>query len=149
MPRPRFRILEMTLGTHCTGGWVGPMDTEARGKILSPLPGIEPRPVVRTSQVPGMRAQIFHASYEKFNRLNLKILPLSDLHETSGRASPGLYSREPTSIVYTRLYSTALRYSPSEVAPSRTRRQLSLNRWLIRFTVCTVVQFKPPTHLKH
>jgi hypothetical protein len=33
-------------GTHCTGGWVGPgagLDTEARGKILSPLPGIEPR----------------------------------------------------------------------------------------------------------
>jgi hypothetical protein len=29
--------------THCTGGWVGPkagLDTEARGKILSPLPGI-------------------------------------------------------------------------------------------------------------
>jgi hypothetical protein len=35
-----------TPGTHCTGGWVGPtggLDTEARGKILSPLPGIEPR----------------------------------------------------------------------------------------------------------
>jgi hypothetical protein len=34
------------LGTHCTGGWVGPragLDTEARGKILSLLPGIEPR----------------------------------------------------------------------------------------------------------
>jgi hypothetical protein len=34
--------------THRTGGWVGPtagMVTEARGKILSPLPGIEPRPV--------------------------------------------------------------------------------------------------------
>jgi hypothetical protein len=31
---------------HCTGGWLGPragLDTEARGKILSPLPGIEPR----------------------------------------------------------------------------------------------------------
>jgi hypothetical protein len=29
------------------GGWVGPragLDTEVRGKILSPLPGIEPRP---------------------------------------------------------------------------------------------------------
>jgi hypothetical protein len=35
-----------TPGTHWTGGWVGPsasLDTEARGKILSPLPGIEPR----------------------------------------------------------------------------------------------------------
>jgi hypothetical protein len=33
-------------GTHYTGGWVGSragLDTEARGKILSPLPGIEPR----------------------------------------------------------------------------------------------------------
>jgi hypothetical protein len=32
--------------THWTGGWVGPtagLDTEARGNILSPLPGIEPR----------------------------------------------------------------------------------------------------------
>jgi hypothetical protein len=32
--------------THCTGGWVDPragLDTEVRGKILSPLPGIEPR----------------------------------------------------------------------------------------------------------
>jgi hypothetical protein len=37
---------ERTPGTHCTGGWVGPragLDTENRGKILSPLPGIEPR----------------------------------------------------------------------------------------------------------
>jgi hypothetical protein len=34
------------LSTHCTGGWMGPragLDTEARGKILLPLPGIEPR----------------------------------------------------------------------------------------------------------
>jgi hypothetical protein len=34
------------LGTHWTGGWVGPragLDTQFRGKILLPLPGIEPR----------------------------------------------------------------------------------------------------------
>jgi hypothetical protein len=33
-------------GTHRTGGWVVPragLDIEATGKILSPLPGIEPR----------------------------------------------------------------------------------------------------------
>jgi hypothetical protein len=33
-------------GTHCTGGWVGPsagLNTEVRGKIFLPLPGIEPR----------------------------------------------------------------------------------------------------------
>jgi hypothetical protein len=32
--------------THCTGGWMGPragLDTEATRKILSPLPGMEPR----------------------------------------------------------------------------------------------------------
>jgi hypothetical protein len=37
---------ERTPGTHWTGGWVDPragLDTEARGKILFPLPGIEPR----------------------------------------------------------------------------------------------------------
>jgi hypothetical protein len=37
---------ERTPGTHCTGGWVSPragLDTEATGKILSPLPEIEPR----------------------------------------------------------------------------------------------------------
>jgi hypothetical protein len=33
-------------GTHCTGGWMGPragLDTEARGKVISTLPGIEPQ----------------------------------------------------------------------------------------------------------
>jgi hypothetical protein len=37
---------ERTAGTHCTGSWVGPragLDTEDRGKILLPMPGIEPR----------------------------------------------------------------------------------------------------------
>jgi hypothetical protein len=37
---------ERTPGTHWTGGWVGlraGLDTGARGNILSPLPGIEPR----------------------------------------------------------------------------------------------------------
>jgi hypothetical protein len=37
---------ERTPGTHCTGGWVGPragLDTVATGKILLPLPGLEPR----------------------------------------------------------------------------------------------------------
>jgi hypothetical protein len=36
-------------GTHCTEGWVGPrggLNTEVRGKILLPLPGID-------SQSPG------------------------------------------------------------------------------------------------
>jgi hypothetical protein len=44
-PRPHFTPEERTPGTHCTGGWVGPragLDTEVRGKILLPLPGIEP-----------------------------------------------------------------------------------------------------------
>jgi hypothetical protein len=37
---------ERTPGTHCTEGWVWPragLDTEARGNIVSPLPGIDPR----------------------------------------------------------------------------------------------------------
>jgi hypothetical protein len=45
MPRPRFAPGERTAGTHCTGCWVGPragLDKKVTGKILSPLPGIEP-----------------------------------------------------------------------------------------------------------
>jgi hypothetical protein len=37
---------EINAGSHCTGGWVGHragLDTEARGKILLPLSGIEHR----------------------------------------------------------------------------------------------------------
>jgi hypothetical protein len=44
--RSRFTPGERTPDAHCTGGWVGPragLDTEVRGKILLPLPGIEPR----------------------------------------------------------------------------------------------------------
>jgi hypothetical protein len=39
----RHALATLYPGTHCTGGWVGPrtgLDTEDRGKILSPLPGI-------------------------------------------------------------------------------------------------------------
>jgi hypothetical protein len=45
-PRPCFSPGERTPGTHWTGSWVGPragLDTEAKRKILFPLPGIEPR----------------------------------------------------------------------------------------------------------
>jgi hypothetical protein len=52
-PWPRFRPWERTPGTHCTGGWVGPravLDIEARGKILSPLPRIEPRSPGRSAR---------------------------------------------------------------------------------------------------
>jgi hypothetical protein len=45
-PDRAFTPGERTPGTHCTGGWVDPragLDTEDRGKILSSLPGIEPR----------------------------------------------------------------------------------------------------------
>jgi hypothetical protein len=45
-PQLRFSPRERTTSTHCAGGWVGPragLDTEARGKILSPIPEIEPR----------------------------------------------------------------------------------------------------------
>jgi hypothetical protein len=45
-PWPRISPGDGIPSTHWTGGWVGPragLDTEARGKILSPLPGIETR----------------------------------------------------------------------------------------------------------
>jgi hypothetical protein len=45
-PRTLFTPGEKTPSTHCTWDWVGPkagLDTKARGKILSPLPEIEPR----------------------------------------------------------------------------------------------------------
>jgi hypothetical protein len=44
-PRPPFSPVERTPGTKWTGGWVDPragLDTEVRGQILLPLPGIEP-----------------------------------------------------------------------------------------------------------
>jgi hypothetical protein len=52
-PRPRFSPGERIPGTHCTGGWVGlraGLDTEAGGKILSPLPGIEPQSLGRPAR---------------------------------------------------------------------------------------------------
>jgi hypothetical protein len=51
--RPRFSPGERNPGIHCTGGWVGPkagLDTESRRKILSPLPGIEPRSYSRPAR---------------------------------------------------------------------------------------------------
>jgi hypothetical protein len=45
-PLSLFSPGEGILGTHCAGGWVGPragVDTDVTGKVLSPLPGIEPR----------------------------------------------------------------------------------------------------------
>jgi hypothetical protein len=51
-PRPRFSPWERTLGTHWTGGWVGPragLDTEARGNILWRCRWSNPdRPVVHS-----------------------------------------------------------------------------------------------------
>jgi hypothetical protein len=43
---PSLYTGERTPGTHSTGGWVGPradVDTELKGKIILPLPGMEPR----------------------------------------------------------------------------------------------------------
>jgi hypothetical protein len=50
-PRPHFSPGERTPCTYRTGGWVGPragLGTEARGKILSPLPGIDRRSLGRS-----------------------------------------------------------------------------------------------------
>jgi hypothetical protein len=51
--RSRFTLGEITLGTHRIGGWVDPragLHTEATGKILSPVPGIEPLSPGRTAR---------------------------------------------------------------------------------------------------
>jgi hypothetical protein len=64
-PRPRFSPGERTPGTHCTGGWVGPragLEAEARGKILSPVPGIE-HP---TRGRPARSQTLFWLSYPAF-----------------------------------------------------------------------------------
>jgi hypothetical protein len=69
-PRPRFTPGEMTPGTHCTGGWVGPragLDTEVTGKIFSPQPGIEPRSPGRLA-----RSQtLYWLSYPAHHTLNI------------------------------------------------------------------------------
>jgi hypothetical protein len=56
---------ERTPGTHCTGDWVGlraGLDTEARGKILSTLSGIEPRSPGR----PARSQTLYWLSYHLF-----------------------------------------------------------------------------------
>jgi hypothetical protein len=63
-PAALYPPWERTPGTYCTGGWVGRragLNTEARVKILSPLPGIEP-------QSPG-RPDRSHALYRQWSSL--------------------------------------------------------------------------------
>jgi hypothetical protein len=67
-PLPRFSPGERTPGTHCTGGSVSHragLDTEARGKTLSPLPWFEPRspgrPIRLCLYLPLMWETKFHA----------------------------------------------------------------------------------------
>jgi hypothetical protein len=53
-PRPRFTPGKRTPGTHWTGDWVGPrpgLDTEDRGKVPSPLLGMEPRSPCRSARI--------------------------------------------------------------------------------------------------
>jgi hypothetical protein len=71
-PRPRFSPGERTPGTYCTGGWVGPragLDTEAKGKILSPLPWIESRSPGRAA-----RSQTLYCLSYVFKTLFIVIL---------------------------------------------------------------------------
>jgi hypothetical protein len=83
-PGPRFNPGERTPGTHCKGGWVGPragLDTEARGKMLSPLPGIEPRSPGRPARsqtlyrlsYPGSQMNYY---YHKYNVSWLDSIPV-------------------------------------------------------------------------
>jgi hypothetical protein len=76
----RFSPGERTLCTHCTGGWVGPragLDTEARGKILSPLPGIEPRSIWPYAQLRNYRkwmneSRLWEYAYFMYNEEPIK-----------------------------------------------------------------------------
>jgi hypothetical protein len=75
-PRPRFTPRERTPDTHCTVGWVGPradLDTEARGKIFLPLPGIEPRSPGR----PARSQTLYCLSYQA---PTLQLLTVSYFH---------------------------------------------------------------------
>jgi hypothetical protein len=67
----RFTPGERTPGTHCTGGWVGPragLDTEARGKILSPLPEIEPRSPGRPARSQTLHWLSYPAHLSQYHR---------------------------------------------------------------------------------
>jgi hypothetical protein len=65
-PRPHFTPGERIPDAHYIGGWVGlraGLDTEARGKYLSPLPGIEPRSPGR----PARSQTLYWLSYPAHN----------------------------------------------------------------------------------
>jgi hypothetical protein len=72
-PRQRFSPGERTPGTHCTGSWVDPrtcLDTEARGKILSPPPGIEPLSPGR----PARSQTLYRLSYSGSSKILVEII---------------------------------------------------------------------------
>jgi hypothetical protein len=65
-------------GSHFTGGWVGlkaGLDTEVRGKIFSPLPGIEPR----SSGSPTRNQTLYWLSYPA----HWKCAPLGNVYKCS------------------------------------------------------------------
>jgi hypothetical protein len=84
--RPRFKPGKgpPPTGTNWTGGWVGPtagLDTEARGKILSPLPGIESRspgrPASSQTELPGSPlANKFTKAHKMRNMLLIRNLSM-------------------------------------------------------------------------
>jgi hypothetical protein len=110
---PRFTPGERTTGTHWTRGWVGPragLDTEARGKIILPLPGIEPRspgsparsqPLYWLSEIPGsLCSQTLGGKHKKmmFNKQSMReligfIQLVRGLCETVFNISPNLVIR--------------------------------------------------------
>jgi hypothetical protein len=96
------------------------------------------------SQVPGMRTQIFHASYVKFNRLNCEAS--CDFRYCTCikrlRAHPRhLTRRETTSIVYTRLYLLPLRRIEEVNACSRYRIWPSFYRYVLSPKVLNCIRF--------
>jgi hypothetical protein len=97
MLRPRFTPGERTPGTHCTGGWVGPragLDSEGRGKILWPLPGIEHvDSILLQLNIADNRSQTFDAIW--INSANLPFSKHNFLKSILGRAMAQVVSRRP------------------------------------------------------
>jgi hypothetical protein len=64
-------------GTHWTGDWVGPragLDTDVRGKILSPLRGIEPRSPGRPVRRQTLYCLSYPGSHKPFRSVKMPFM---------------------------------------------------------------------------
>jgi hypothetical protein len=101
---PRFTPRQRTPSAHCTGGRVclrAGLDKEDRGKILSPLPGIEPVIIIIIIIISGSTVLVrtLAASHRTFRNL---FLHLVGLLWTSNPVEKGLYLHRPSQHIITR-----------------------------------------------